>query len=247
MDIGLAGKVFIVTGGTAGLGLATALELLKDGARVIVSGRSQEKFDKAVVHFGRFGDNVAFLAGDNADVSLADKLGTAALDRWGRLDGALISVGGPKPSKVLATDDDSWREVFETVFLGTVRLIRDLAPMINDGGAIAIVLAVSAKEAAPSIPLSNGFRPGLAMLVKNFADELSPRNIRVNALLPSMFATERVTQLLGSVEPPLGNASIKRIGDPGEFGRMAAVLLSPTASFVTGAAVPIDGGLLKSL
>ena len=100
------------------------------------------------------------------------------------------------------TDDATWRQAFETVFLGTVRLVRDVSPAINDGGAIVLVLAVTAREAAPTLPISNGLRPGLALLAKNFADELGPRNIRVNTLLPNLFATGRVQQLLGTREPP---------------------------------------------
>lgn len=192
-------------------------------------------------------DSIAFLAGDNADPGLPERLRTAVLERWGRLDGLLVSVGGPPGGKALTTDDETWRAAFESVFLGTVRLVRDLSPAMSDGSAIALVLAISAKEVAPAVPLSSGLRPGLAMLVKNFADELGPRGIRINALMPSLFATGRVRELLGDKEPPTANLSLKRIGDPAEFGRMAAVLLSSAASYVTGAAIGIDGGHLKML
>jgi 3-oxoacyl-[acyl-carrier protein] reductase len=118
---------------------------------------------------------------------------------------------------------------------------------MSDGGAIALVLAVSAKEAAPTFPISSGLRPGLALLAKNFADELGPRNIRINTLLPNLFSTERVKHVLGDKVPPTSNLALKRIGDPAEFGRMATVLLSSAASYVTGAAIAIDGGYLKIL
>jgi 3-oxoacyl-[acyl-carrier protein] reductase len=247
MDLELADKTFIVTGGTDGLGLATAKCLIAEGANVLVTGRTEEKFRRAQAALGEQAGKIAFLAGDNADAELPARLRKAVMERWGRLDGLLVSVGGPPPGKVLTTDDAAWHASFESVFLGTVRLVRDLSAFMSDGGAIALVLAASAKEAAPVFPISSGLRPGLALLAKNFADELGPRNIRINTLLPGMFGTERVKSLFGDKEPPVANLSLKRIGDPAEFGRMATVLLSSAASYVTGAAIGIDGGHLKFL
>lgn len=247
MDLELAGKVFIVTGGTDGLGLAATKILAAEGANVLVSGRTEARFPQAREELGPYADKVAFLAGDNADAGLPARLHGAVAERWGRLDGLLVSVGGPPAGKALTTDDATWRQAFESIFLGTVRLVRDLSAVMSDGGAIALVLAVSAKEAAPTLPISNGLRPGLALLAKSFADELGPRNIRVNTLLPNLFATGRVRQVLGDAEPPVANLALKRIGDPAELGRMAAVLLSPAASYVTGAALSVDGGQLKGL
>jgi 3-oxoacyl-[acyl-carrier protein] reductase len=246
MDLELAGKAFIVTGGTDGLGLATARALLAEGANVLVSGRSAERFTAA---FGDTpdGGRVAFVAGDNADAGLPEQLRLAVLDRWGRLDGLLVSTGGPPPGKALTTGDEAWREAFDSVFLGAVRLIRDLAPAMADGSAIAVILAISAREASANLPISNGLRPGLALLVKSFADELGPRNIRVNAMLPNLFATDRVKRVLGDREPPVQDIALKRIGEPIEFGRMAAILLSPVASYMTGASIAIDGGQSKAL
>ena len=245
MDLELAGKNFIVTGGTGGLGLATAKTLIAEGANVLVSGRSEQRFLAVQAELQERGHQIAFLQGDNSDIELPPRLLAAILERWGSLDGLLVSVGGPPAGKNLTTDDEAWREAFESVFLGAVRLIRELSFAMTDGGAIALVLAVSAKEAAPTLPISNGLRPGLAMLVKSFAEELGSRKIRVNALLPNLFATERVKDILGSKEPPTSTIALKRIGEPTEFGRMATVLLSSAASYVTGAAIAIDGGQLK--
>jgi 3-oxoacyl-[acyl-carrier protein] reductase len=247
MDLELADKTFIVTGGTDGLGLATAKCLVAEGANVLVTGRTEEKFLRAKATMGEHADKIAFLPGDNADPELTARLRTAVFERWGRLDGLLVSVGGPPASKALTTQDDMWRQAFESLFLGTVRLVRDLSAVMSDGGAIALVLAVSVKEAAPMFPISNGLRPGLALLAKNFADELGPRNIRINTLLPNLFGTERVKRILENREPPTSNLALKRVGDPAEFGRMATVLLSSAASYVTGAAIEIDGGHLKVL
>ena len=247
MDLHLSGKTFIVTGGTSGLGLATAQQLLTEGANVLMTGRTESKFQRARAALGASDDKLAFLPADNSDPRLPERLEQAVIARWGRLDGFLISVGGPPAGKALATDDETWRHAFESVFLGTVRLVRELSATLADGGAIVLVLAVSAKEAAPNLPISSGLRPGLALLAKNFADELGPRNIRINTLLPNLFATDRVKAILGNTEPPVSNISLKRIGMPEEFGRVATFLLSPAASYVTGAAINIDGGQLKFL
>ncbi|MDE5446334.1 SDR family oxidoreductase [Bradyrhizobium sp. CSA207] len=247
MDLAIADKTYIVTGGTDGLGLATAECLLAEGAKVLVTGRTEEKFLKAQASLKRGADKLAFLAADNIDPELPKRLHHAVVERWGRLDGLLVSAGGPPAGKVLTTGDESWRLAFESAFLGTIRLVRDLAPIMSDGGAIAFVLAISAKEAALNLPISSGLRPGLAMLTKNFADELGPRNIRVNALLPNLFATARIKAVLGDKEPPISDIALKRIGDPAEFGRVATFLLSPAASYVNGAAISVDGGQLKSL
>ena len=247
MNLELADKVFIVTGGTDGLGLATTRALLAEGAKVLVTGRSEGKVEAVRADLGMAVERFGYVQGDNADAELPVRLRDAVLARWGRLDGLLVSVGGPPPGQALATGDGAWRNAFDSVFLGAVRLVRDLSPHIGDGGAIALVLAISAKEASLAFPISNGLRPGLAMLVKSFAEELGPRAIRINALLPNLFATGRMKKLFEGNAPPVDNIALRRMGEPAEFGRMAAVLLSPVASYVTGAAISIDGGQLKSL
>ena len=247
MDLGLSDKVFIVTGGTDGLGLACARSLIGEGANVFVTGRTREKFIRAQDSLGQHRNNIAFLPGDNADSTLPERLRSTVIERWGRLDGLLVSVGGPPAGTALTIPDDVWRAAFETVFLGAIRLVRELSAIMVEGGAIGMVLAVSAKEAAPMFVISSGLRPGLALLVKHFADELGPRNIRVNALLPGMFATDRVKHLYGNEAPDTTRLSLRRMGEPAEFGRMAAVLLSEAASYVTGAVIGIDGGQMKTL
>ena len=122
----------------------------------------------------------------------------AAQGRWGRLDGALVSVGGPPAGEALALDDDAWRAGFESVFLGALRIARAVTSTLGDeGGSLAFVLSSSVKQPIPGLAASNGLRPGLAMLAKTMADELGPRNIRVNGLLPGRLDTDRVRELDG--------------------------------------------------
>ena len=261
MDLGLSDRVFVVTGGSRGLGLAGAAALVGDGAHVILVGRDQDALDSAVSSLGG-GTHAVGLPGDLADPSTAERVVAAAVARYGRLDGALLSVGGPEGGSPMTVADDAWRLAFETVFLGPLRVARAAANAMSSspdqvtgtGGSLVFVLSTSARELVPGLTTSNGLRPGLAMLVKDLADELAPRGTRVNGVLPGRLATDRVFALDAKYGAPdmvrrRNEAAIPlgRYGDPAEFGRVAAFLLSPAASYVTGSLVPVDGGALRGV
>jgi 3-oxoacyl-[acyl-carrier protein] reductase len=246
MDLGLKDRVYVVTGATRGLGNASARELVADGAKVVVTGRDEKRvFDAAA----ELGPNAAGVAVDNADPSAPARLITAAREHFGRFDGVLISVGGPPPGFVADNSDEQWLAAFESVFLGAVRLARAAAAELSEGGAIAFVLSGSVHEPIPGLTISNGLRPGLAGFAKSLADELGPRGIRVVGLLPGRIDTDRVRELDGlSADPEATRAAsesripLRRYGAPEEFGRAAAFLLSPAASYLTGVMLPVDGG-----
>lgn len=251
MDLGLQDRVYLLTGATGGLGFATAHALVDDGARVVISSRSQESVDRAVAELGDLAVGVAV---DNADPTAPDQLIRAAHDTFGRLDGALISVGGPPAGAILDRTEEEWRSAFETVFLGAIRLAVTVAEELGEGGSIAFVLSTSAKAPIPGLGISNGLRPGLAMAAKNLADELGPRGVRVNGLLPGRIDTDRVRQLDAQADDPAAARAateqtipLRRYGTPEEFARVAAFLLSPAAGFLTGVMVPVDGGMSRSL
>ena len=251
MDLGLTDRVYLVTGGARGLGRATADVLLAEGARVVLSGRTEATLAAAAEVFP---DRTAYVVGDNADVDLPARLIATARERWGRLDGALISVGGPPAGSVASISDEQWTAAFGSVFLGGVRLAREVAAELTAAGSIAFVLSTSVKGPLTEMALSNGLRPGLAMVAKQLADELGPGGIRVNGLLPGRVGTERVAELDALQDDPVAARAsaaeripLRRDGEPSEFGRAAVFLLSPAASFVSGAMLPVDGGVMRAL
>jgi len=281
MDLGLRDRVYLVTGGSRGLGFAAAQALVADGARVLLSAPHEATAASAVARLAPDAAGVAaWIVADNADPATPGRLIAAARDRFGRLDGALISVGGSPPGTVAATTDDAWRSAFESVFLGAVRLARVLAAELGGtgddgpaggpaggsvggsvggsrtgtGGSIVFVLASSVRVPLAELAISNGLFPGLAGVVKTLAGELGPAGIRVNGLLPVRIATDRVRELdalRGDPDEVRARLSehipLRRYGEQDEFGRAAAFVLSPAASYITGAMIPVDGGAISSI
>jgi 3-oxoacyl-[acyl-carrier protein] reductase len=271
MDLGLDGRVYLVTGGSRGLGFAAAQALVADGARVLLSAPHQATASSAVARLAQdaaAAGAAAWVVADNADPAAPGRLIAAARDRFGRLDGALISVGGSPPGTIATTTDQAWRSAFESVFLGAVRLARILAAdlggqgdggavggsLTGTGGSIVFVLASSVRVPLAELAISNGLFPGLAGVVKTLAGELGPAGIRVNGLLPVRIATDRVRELdalRGDPDEVRARLSehipLRRYGEPEEFGRTAAFLLSPAASYITGAMIPVDGGAISSI
>ena len=254
MDLELASRTYIVSGGSKGLGLATAEALVREGAKVVLLSRDEPRLQSVA---DRLGDSAISVPGDLNDPQLAFRAIDVARERFGRLDGALVSVGGPPAGTVLSTTDDQWYSAFGTVFLGGLRLMREVARAASVeeslrpglGASIAIVLSSSAVQVLSGITISNGLRPGLAMLVTDLADEVGPKDVRVNGLLPGRFDTERVRELdalSGDADQNRARLSagipLRRYGHAEEFAQVATFLLSPAASYVTGTVIAVDGG-----
>ena len=259
MDLGLRGRCLVVTGASRGLGLATATQLVDEGANVVLVARDQAVLDTAVEGLGP--GNVVGIAADLRGETTSEMAVATALARFGRLDGALISAGSPPPATPMTASESAWRDAFETLFLGGLRMARATASAttaaqapFGTGCSIAFVLSSSARSPIPGLTLSNGLRPGLAMLVKDLADELGPQGVRVNGILPGRIATDNTF----AQDARRGNPEavrrrreatipLRRYGQPEEFGRLAAFLLSPSAAYITGSLITIDGGALRAL
>ncbi|MGR3933653.1 SDR family oxidoreductase [Streptomyces sp. BRA346] len=248
MDLGLKDRVYIVTGATRGLGRAAAAELVADGAKAVITGRDA---DNAAAAAAGLGPDVVGVAADNADPDAAERLIATARERFGRFDGILISVGGPPAGPTADITDAQWQTAFDSVFLGAVRLARAAAAELTPGGVIGFVLSGSVHEPVPGLTVSNGLRPGLAGFAKNLSLELGPRGVRVVGLLPARIDTDRVRELDGlsgdadaARERNSAAIPLRRYGTPDEFGKAAAFLLSPAASYLTGLMLPVDGGAL---
>jgi 3-oxoacyl-[acyl-carrier protein] reductase len=252
MDLGLTDRVFVVTGGSRGLGRATAEVLVAEGAKVVLAARDPDTLNETVASLGP--DRAFGVPTDLSVTGAEQRLIAAAVARYGQIDGALLSCGGPPAGGVLETSDEIWRAAFESVFLGPLRTARALASTMGDGGALAFVLSSSAREPIPGLSVSNGLRPGLSAIVKDLADELAPQAIRVNGLMPGRINTDRTRELDSKAgrgdsarRRQESNIPLARYGDPIEFGTVAAFVLSAAASYLTGTLIPIDGGARRSL
>ena len=252
MDLGLTDKVFVVTAASGGLGRATADQLVAEGARVVLVARREQPLADAVAALGA--DRAVTLAADLNEPDTAARAAALAVETWGRLDGALVSVGGPPKGSVLGTSDDTYRAAFDTVVVSALRAARAVVAAASGPVALGFVLSTSVKEPLDTMALSNVTRPGLAMLIKQLANEFGDSGSRVVGIMPGTIQTDRINWLVdqsddreAALAVMADSAPMKRVGQPVEFGRVAAFLLSDAASFVTGCIIPVDGGRLRGL
>jgi 3-oxoacyl-[acyl-carrier protein] reductase len=259
MDLGLTGRTFVVTAASSGLGRASAAALVAEGARVVVVARRGEVLADVVAELDASrpedGSAAVALTADVADPETGPRAAALALETFGRLDGALVSVGGPAAGSVRSTTAEQWREAFGGVFLAALGVTEAVlragtAPDL----AVGWVLSTSVKSPVGGLAASNGLRPGLGMLVKQLADEVGPDGTRVVGLMPGRVDTERVQHLDNLADDPASarraaeaGIPLRRYGRPEEFGRVAAFALSPAASYLTGCVIPVEGGALRTL
>jgi 3-oxoacyl-[acyl-carrier protein] reductase len=258
MELGLKGKVAMVAAASQGLGFAIAKVLAAEGAHVSIAARKQETIDAAAARLG--GSVLASVA----DVSKADSIEAwhrKTVDRFGGVDMLVTNSGGPPAGAASSFDDAAWQAAFELLLLSVVRSVRVVAPSMEarGGGSILMLTSLSVKNPVANLGLSNVVRASVSALAKTFADEFAGRRIRVNQLVPGRIATERLAYLDEANAKKAGipteeqrkksmaTIPMGRYGEPEEFAKAAAFLLSDAASYITGATLQVDGGAIRSI
>jgi 3-oxoacyl-[acyl-carrier protein] reductase len=262
MNLGIKGKTALVVAASKGMGKASALGLAAEGARVVMCARGEAALKDAAAEVKqKTGAEVLALAADASRAADISKVVAEANRAFGGVDILVANVGGPPPGPFEAMTDEQWKAAFEQVHLSTVRFIREVLPHMKQArwGRILAIQSSSVKQPVDGLVLSNGIRPGIAGLFKTLAGDLAPHGITVNLVLPGRIMTDRFREHqtdratrsgvtlekqmeLSSADIPMG-----RIGTPDEFAAMVVFLASARASYVTGTAVQVDGGLIRSV
>lgn len=245
MDLGIKGRKALVFGGSRGLGRAIAEELVAEGARVVIVARDAPRV-------ARVADSIGCL-GLTADLSHPGEgtraVETAAAMLGGGPDILVTNTGGPPAGTFAGTDAAAWQTGFQSLWLATVDSIRAALPGMkaNRWGRILAVTSVAAKEPQPGLVISNGLRAGILGMVNTLAREVAAEGITVNALLPGYTDTDRIRELGVDAAAMSTEIPARRFGQPAEFAALAAFLASTRASYITGQAIAVDGGLLRSI
>lgn len=261
MDLQVDGKAYMIAGASKGLGFAIARCLAAEGAAVSLASRDAEAVARAAQQLAASSRGSAM--GTPCDVRDSAQLAAwtaATVARFGRLDGLVVNAGGPPPGRFDAFDDAAWQGAFELTLLSAVRMVRFALPHLRvNGGAVLVLTSSTIREPVENLLLSNVMRAGVTSLAKSLSRELAADGIRVNNLVPGLIGTDRMAQL-DDFEAQVRSASVAavraqregaiplgRYGQPEEFGRVGAFLLSPAASYMSGATVVVDGGSMRSV
>jgi NAD(P)-dependent dehydrogenase (short-subunit alcohol dehydrogenase family) len=254
VDLELTGKVILITGGTDGLGLALARRLVIEGAAVAICGRDEGRLAAAEETLTALGGDVLALPADVAEAADIERFVDGAVERWGRIDGIVHNAGRSAAGPLESNDDAVWEADLELKLLGAVRLTRMSLPYLRESrGTALFTLAMAAKAPGPASGPSSVSRAAGMALMKSLSKELGPDGIRVNAILIGLIESgqwERAAAAAGMGLPAFyermaENSAIPlgRVGRAEEFGDVACFLLSARASYVSGVAVNLDGGL----
>ena len=261
MDFNLKGKTALIAASSQGLGLAIAEQLLKEGANVMLSGRTEEKLKEKAVRLESIGSGkVSYQTADITNKEDIQQLVAKTAETFGRIDILVNNAGGPPAGSFETMTDDDWKNSFELNLLSYIRMIREALPHLKkQGGKILNIASSSIKEPIPGLILSNTFRTGIVGLTKTLAQEFASYNILVNTIAPGRIATDRVKHLdqvnadrIGIEREEVENQvketiPLKRYGEPEEFAKVASFLVSDANSYMTGSSFLVDGGMVKSI
>jgi 3-oxoacyl-[acyl-carrier protein] reductase len=259
MDFGLKGKVAMVAGASRGLGFAVAQALAEEGAVISMASRDEGAICAAAKRLGS--SQVLAMPVDVRSAEGIQRWSKATEDRFGGIDLLFANAGGPPAGAVMSFDDAAWQQAVDLLLFSTLRMVRAAVPSMEarGGGAILVSTSSSVKEPIQNLGLSTVLRASVSALSKTLALELAPSKIRVNQIVPGRIDTDRVRQLdeingrkhgvtaEQAKAKSLTTIPAGRYGQPEEFGRVAAFLLSQAASYMTGATVQVDGGLIRSV
>lgn len=235
MDLGLAGRVAIVTAASKGLGRACAQALSAEGARLVLNARDAAALEELAASM----DNAVVVPGDITDPALPARLVETAFDRWGRVDVVVGNAGGPPSGRALDVTDDQLLEAVQANLLASVRLARAAVPHMQGQhwGRVVFIASASVRQPIRDLVLSNVARTGLWAWTKTAAQDLAEQGITVNLIAPGLHATDRL----------LERGVTGRTGDPADFGQVVAFLCSEQARFINGVALGVDGGTVTGL
>ena len=246
MELGLRGRTAIVGGASAGIGLGIAEALAAEGANVVMFARGREALDREAARLGGLA-----VAGDASDLADLERLVATSVERFGGVDVLVVNAGGPPRTRARDLTDDDVRTAVDLLLLYAVRLVRLCLPHLelSPAGRIVTVTSSSAREPIDNLALSNAIRPGIAGWSKTLARELGPQGITVNTVAPGRIETERLAEVYpdGPTDADLAAIPLRRLGLPRELGDVVAFLASDRASYVTGQAIVVDGGLSRGL
>lgn len=258
MDLGLNGKRVLVTAASKGLGYASARAFLINGARVIISSSNDENLKKAYESLKSLGE-VYMVKADLTKKNEIDNLFSEVKKIFNGLDVLVYITGGPRPGKFMDLSDEDWVRASELLMLSAVRCARHAAELMREGGRIIFSTSTAIREPIEDLVLSNVIRISVAGLVRTLSKELGRRGILVNSVLPGLIFTDRVKELainrakkenrdVDSVIKDLAkDIPLGRLGSPEEYANVILFLASNLATYINGASIPIDGGLLKSV
>jgi 3-oxoacyl-[acyl-carrier protein] reductase len=248
MDLGVRGRRAAVAAGSAGLGLGSAVALAENGAQVVICGRDEGRLRAAVAQIGH---GCRYVVCDVADAAGGERFVHLAGEVLGGVDILVCNSGGPKPGNFESIPVDAYQSALDQSLMSVVGMCKAAIPAMQERswGRVVAITSVGVRQPLPNIILSNTARTGLTGFLKTVAREVAKDGVTVNSVQPGLHLTDRVRSVYADAEPDAVAMGIPSgtLGDPMDFGQVVAFLCSEQARYVTGAHLPIDGGMVAGL